>query len=98
MTGARPSRKPSFQWLIFLVLAVIAALAALGLVSLRQDRRAAEQEAELLANALADSLARESATRVADEIQDFAGRMEQARNALLRLAYGQTNGYSPNQV
>src|SRR5437899_2135485 len=59
MTRTRRSGKPPVPWLTPLILAVIASLAGLGLTSLRQDRRAAERDAEILAKALADSLARD---------------------------------------
>ncbi|MSU57868.1 MAG: hypothetical protein EXS35_06750 [Pedosphaera sp.] len=92
MTGSRKPSKPQLPWLTPLILVVIAALAALGLMSLRQDRRAAEQDAELLAGALADSFARESAVAVAEAVEHFAGRVDDSRNALLRLAFADTNG------
>jgi signal transduction histidine kinase len=94
MIAARQPSKSPFRWLTVLVLLVIAALAGLGLISLRQDRRAAEQDAELLANALADAFARESAVAVAEAVERFAGQVDESRNALLRFAYGMTNDIS----
>ena len=72
MTRTRRSGTPPLPWLTPLILAVIASLAGLGLISLRQDRRAAERDAEILAKALADSLARDCGIAVAEAVQRFA--------------------------
>ena len=91
MTRTRRSGKPPVPWLTPLILAVIASLAGLGLISLRQDRRAAERDAEILAKALADSLARDCGIAVAEAVQRFADEVEASRNTLVRFACGMTN-------
>src|SRR6266545_1865493 len=91
MTRTRKSGRPSWPWLTSLILVVIASLAGLGLISLKQDRRAAEHDAEILAKAFADSLARDSGIKVAEAVQRFADEVEASRNALLRCACGMTN-------
>lgn len=91
MTSKRIAKTPPLKWLAPLILVVIAGLAGLGLASLRQDRRAAENDAEILANALADSLARNAAVSIADAVEDTATKVEGSRNELLQFAYGMTN-------
>ncbi len=84
-------QRPRFVWLTSLVLLVVVGLAVLGLMSLRQDRRAAEEDAELLAKVLARSFARQCALAVESEIQRFVDAAEGSRNALVRIAVGSTN-------
>jgi signal transduction histidine kinase len=91
MPAKRHSISPPLRWLTPFILVVIAALAGLGLVSLRQDRRAAERDAELLATALADSLARAASMSVAEAVEKFASAANEARSEAIRFAYGQTN-------
>src|SRR5439155_20413393 len=49
-------RKPTFVWQALLILLPVTALAAFGLVSLRQDKRLAQQEAAERAQAIAEQL------------------------------------------
>jgi signal transduction histidine kinase len=63
-TGPRPPRRPTFVWQAALVVLPVVVLAALGLVSLRQDRALAEQQAKESAQILADQMAREAAPAV----------------------------------
>src|SRR2546426_201555 len=95
MSGARAQPNPRIFWLARVMVFVIAGLAVLGLVSLKQDRRAAERDAEFLATALAESLARDCRSAVAEAIQRYADDAEASRAALLRLACGGTNAPSP---
>src|ERR1043166_6064822 len=94
MIGTPRSGKPPVPWLTPLILAVIASLAGPGLISLRQDRRAAEHDAEILAKALADSLARDGGVAVTEAIQRFVDDVEASRNALVCLACGMTNNHT----
>src|SRR5438105_7279301 len=72
MTRPRADRKPTFFWQAVLIVLPVAALAALGLVSLRQDRLLAEQEAREQAQAIAWTLAHECGTRLNRDIEEFA--------------------------
>lgn len=72
-----------------LVLLVIAGLAGLGLISLRQDRQATEQDARQLAETLADTLARDCAAAIAEAIQNYTVQEEEFRRELLQFAYGE---------
>jgi Osmosensitive K+ channel histidine kinase len=80
-----------FSWLTGFVLLIILGLAALGLTSLREDRRAAEQDAKLIAEALANSLARDCSIAIGDEIRRFTEETEASRNALIHRVQGVTN-------
>jgi signal transduction histidine kinase len=57
MTGARQTTKPSFFWQAALILLPVIVLAVVGWLSLRQDRRLAQREAEDRAQIIADDLA-----------------------------------------
>jgi signal transduction histidine kinase len=63
-TGPRPPRRPTFLWQAALVVLPVVVLAALGLVSLRQDRALAEQQAKESAQVLANQLARAAGENV----------------------------------
>src|SRR5438034_1098606 len=68
----RASRKPTFFWQAVLIVLPVAVLAALGLVSLRQDKLLAEQEAREQAQAIAWTLALECGARLNSDIEEFA--------------------------
>lgn len=87
MTGPRPQRKTRLVWLSRLLLVVIAGLGVMGLTLLKQDRRQATQDAEIVAQALANSLARESHRQISQAIEQFAVGAAVAHDALIRLAY-----------
>jgi signal transduction histidine kinase len=89
MVGTHKPTKSTYRWLTILVLLVIMGLASLGLISLRQDRGTAEQDARLLAETLADALARESSAAIAEAIQLYTIQTEEFRNGLLKFAYGE---------
>ena len=65
-------RRPTFLWQAILITLPVAVLAAVGLVSLRQDKLLAEQEAREQAQAIAWPLARECGMRLGAEISQFA--------------------------
>ncbi|HET7626690.1 MAG TPA: HAMP domain-containing sensor histidine kinase [Verrucomicrobiae bacterium] len=88
MTGAREQTKFQFSWLTVFVLLVIVGLAALGLNSLKEDRRVTEQDAQVVANALATSLAHDGSVSMIEAIRRFTGETEASRNALVRIACG----------
>jgi signal transduction histidine kinase len=89
MVGTHKPTKSTYRWLTILVLLVITGLASLGVISLRQDRGTAEQDARLLAETLADALARESSAAIAEAIQLYTIQTEEFRNGLLKFAYGE---------
>ena len=87
MAASHTQRKALTIWLARLLLLVIAGLGVVGLALLRQDRKQATQDAEILAEALAGSLANECRSQIGQTIEQFASGAESARNALIRTAY-----------
>ena len=71
MATPRTQRKPTFFWQAALILLPVAVLAVISLVSLRQDERAAEQDARNRAAENVQSLARAMRSSVNDELQRF---------------------------
>jgi len=81
MTSPRANRRPVFYWQAVLILLPVVVLASVGLVSLRQDKLLAEQEAREQAQAIAGPLAHECGTHLKTGIEEFAEaswRQEQA--------------------
>jgi signal transduction histidine kinase len=71
MTAAHPQRKPTFLWQGALILLPVGLLAVFGLISLRQDQHAAEQDAR---------------NRAAENIQSLAHAVrDSANDALLQF-------------
>jgi signal transduction histidine kinase len=71
MTAARNQRRPGFFWQGILIMLPVAMLAVVGLISLRQDERAAEADARKRAAENVQSLARAVRSSVKDEFQRF---------------------------
>jgi signal transduction histidine kinase len=71
MTAVRNQRRPGFFWQGILILLPVAVLAVVGLISLRQDERAAEADARKRAAENVQSLARAVRSSVKDEFQRF---------------------------
>lgn len=70
--AARKQRKSSFLWQAVLILLPVAVLAVVGLISLRQDERAAEQDARNRAAENVQSLARAMRSSVNDALLQFS--------------------------
>ena len=83
MSSTRAKRKPGFFWQGLLVLLPVALLAAVGLVSLRRDELAAEQEARSRAAENVQALARAVRSTVNDELHQFLA-LEQTWGTELR--------------
>src|SRR5882724_8572292 len=71
MAKSNPNQKPKFLWQGVLILLPVAVLAIVSLISLRQDERAAEQDARNRAAENVQSLARAMRSSVNDELQRF---------------------------
>ena len=71
MKNGRAGRKPTFFWQGLLVLLPLVLLSVVGLVSLRQDEQAAEQEARRKAAENVRSLARAIGASVSEELHAF---------------------------
>jgi signal transduction histidine kinase len=71
MAKPNPNQKPRFFWQGVLILLPVAVLAFVGLVSLRQDARTAEQDARNRAAENVQSLARAMRPTVDDELHRF---------------------------
>ena len=67
------TKPPSFLWQGLLIVLPVVLLAALGLLSLRQDRRLAEQDAQDRARELLRQLAPELARSVGIELAPVPG-------------------------
>jgi signal transduction histidine kinase len=72
MTAARKQRQPGFFWQGVLILLPVAVLAIVGLISLRQDERAAEEDARKRAAESVQSLARAMRNSIDDALLRFA--------------------------
>jgi signal transduction histidine kinase len=71
MAKLNPDQKPRFFWQGVWILLPVAVLAVVGLISLRQDERAAEQDARSRAAEDVQSLARAMRSTVDDELQRY---------------------------
>ncbi len=71
MAAVSNQRKPTFFWQGVLILLPVAVLAIVSLISLRQDERAAEQDAHNRATENVQSLAHAMRSSVNEEIQRF---------------------------
>src|SRR5262245_37765885 len=80
------------SWQVRLVLLLIGCLAAVGLVLLRQDRRLAEQEAQLRAQDLAEALARQCGVWLKNSVRSYVAQAEQSRRAAIKFAEVGQNG------
>src|SRR3569623_1856543 len=76
MAKRRASRKPRFWWQALLILLRIAVLASVGLVSIRQDKSLALQEANERARAVAEDVLAKVWDRIGatNDLSDFKRR------------------------
>ncbi|HXI71810.1 MAG TPA: ATP-binding protein [Verrucomicrobiae bacterium] len=96
MAAPQTQRKPTFLWQGVLILLPVAVLATVSLVALRQDERAAEQDARNRAAENVQSLARAMRSPVNDELQRFF-TLQNAWMMGLRLAsQPDASGVSPD--
>lgn len=98
MTSSDIQNRTRVIWFSRLLLAVIAGLGITGLLLLKLDRQQARQDAETLAQALGDSLARECRIGIRETVEHFALGVEEARTALGRsVVASQTNVTANNE-
>ena len=98
-TGPRPPRRPTFAWQAALVVLPVVILAALGLVSLRQDRALAEQQAKESAQVLANQVALRAAQAVEQSCRAYDGILYERRVELeSALGRGLTNVDAPAAI
>ena len=71
MLGSRPRRKPTFLWQAMLILLPVAVMTAVGLVSIRRDKAAVEQDARQRAAGIASQLASGLAKRVPSSLAAY---------------------------
>ncbi len=86
MTAPPAKSNHRLSWLARLLVLIIASLGIAGLLLLKEDRRQAQQNAAILAQALADSLAGDCRARVSKSVDQYILEVEAARNALIRMA------------
>src|SRR5882724_4513263 len=96
MAKSNPNQKPKFLWQGVLILLPVAVLAIVSLISLRQDERAAEQDARSRAAENVQSLARAMRPSVDDELHRFLTLQNVWMSGLRLAAHPAVSGTFPD--
>lgn len=86
MVTTTTTHKSRLIWLSRLLLVVVIGLGIAGLLLLKQDKQQARRDAEILADALANSLASRFVSQLNHDTELFVNKAEAAREELHRIA------------
>ncbi|HEU5070148.1 MAG TPA: HAMP domain-containing sensor histidine kinase [Verrucomicrobiae bacterium] len=95
MALTRTQRHARVVWVARLLLFVILLLGAAGVLLLRQDKAQARRDAELVAEALASSLANDCRNEFSDALEHYTSGAEAGRNHLFQIMLAGTDTNTP---